>query len=639
MSNKIRETRKKLNRKIDAIKRAKNDAKNRADNFLDTYENKALKGAEDLSKTLGDFVAKKSKKLEGGINRASDVFSDLLETVEKFLSGKAIKVEPTDKLFTKQRLRQITNESANATLMSSQQIILDAVQKILFAGDGICGTNRTFGATTSVTLKPQEFDFMNILTVDPTSSVGQIVYEKESPDLGKRKMNRKLYDTFNNPYTFTSLNGNDLFSLSWDTSNQRYNVSGLGSSVSSIKTFFTDYYSSIEPVDFSGVTKTAIYMTLHGDGTEPPLFDKGWNDLNRLLAKLCALCGNPKNGKIPNATSEFNENDEDVQSYFNFDDVEGVDLDDEKDRLDKVLKFRDCNNYKIPVNPIHFEDFMFDDGNLNDAVNDVLLNSALDAHNQSNGNIPPDNFHLSIMNTFLLNLPKALIGSLLSPKYFLPFIIVYKVIVAGAGAVIKTAKEIMKVLWKLFHEIIIKLLWKFISEFWKRVKKDLLLFLVDLAASIMKKKGKRYRLMLLSLIAILTKILETGIDNCKDLYDIINKAIDLALSGFGGGFATAGISTLLLPFFLQKPGMSEDRTTIDATEKMKDAGVNVEPIFGKPNKIVDVVKSTITAYMDEQAANGYVAGSNLTATILHPNPLVGAIVIPQGMLTVGGGNF
>ena len=148
MSNKIRETRKKLNRKIDAIKRAKNDAKNKADNFLDTYENKAQKGAEDLSKTLGDFVSKKSKKLEGGVNRASDVFSDLLETVEKFLSGKAIKVEPTDKLFTKQRLRQITNESANATLMSSQQIILDAVQKILFAGDGICGTNRTFGATT-----------------------------------------------------------------------------------------------------------------------------------------------------------------------------------------------------------------------------------------------------------------------------------------------------------------------------------------------------------------------------------------------------------------------------------------------------------------------------------------------------------
>jgi hypothetical protein len=639
MSNKIKETRKKLNRKIDAIKRAKNDAKNKADNFLDTYENKAKQGAEDLSKTLGDFVSKKSKKLEGGVNRASDVFSDLLETVEKFLSGKAIKVESTDKLFTKQRLRQITNESANATLKSSQQIILDAVQKILFAGDGICGANRTFGATTSVTLKPQEFDFMNILTVDPASNVGQIVYEKESPDLGKRKMNRNLYNAFNSPYTFTSLNGNNLFSLSWDTSNQRYNVTGLGSSVTSIKTFFTDYYSSIEPVDFSGVTKTAIYMTLHGDGSEPPLFDKGWNDLNRLLAKLCALCGNPKNGKIPNATSEFNENDEDVQSYFNFDDVEGVDLDDEKDRLDKVLKFRDCNNYKIPVNPIHFEDFMFDDGNLNDAVNDVLLNSALDAHNQSNGSIPPDNFHLSIMNTFLLNLPKALIGSLLSPKYFLPFIIVYKVIVAGAGAVVKTAKEIMKVLWKLFHEIIIKLLWKFISEFWKRVKKDLLLFLVDLAADIMKKKSKRYRLMLLSLIAILAKILETGIDNCKDLYDIINKAIDLALSGFGGGFATAGISALLLPFFLQKPGMSEEKITIDATEKMKDAGVNVEPIFGKPNKIVDVVKSTITAYMDEQAANGFIAGSNLTAIIPHPNPLVGAIVIPQGLLTVGGGNF
>ena len=90
---------------------------------------------------------------------------------------------------------------------------------------------------------------------------------------------------------------------------------------------------------------------------------KGFNDLNRLLAKLCAMCGNPKNGKIPNATTEFNENDEDVQSYFDFDDVEGVDLDDEKDRLDKVLKFRDCNNFKIPINATknksHCIDFIF----------------------------------------------------------------------------------------------------------------------------------------------------------------------------------------------------------------------------------------------------------------------------------------
>ena len=478
-----------------------------------------------------------------------------------------MKVEPTDRLFTKQRLRQITNESANATLKSAQQIILEAAQKILFAGDGICGTNTTFGATTSITLSPKEFDFMNILTISPTTCSGKIVYEPVSPNKGYVKMNRSLYNTFSgNTQTFNSVNGNKLFDLLWSGDTQQYVVSGLGTSSNSIKTFLTDYYSSIEPVDFSGVTKTAIYLTLHGCGDEPPLFDKGWNDLNRLLQKLCALCGNPSNGKIPNATSEFNENDEDIQSYFNFDDVEGIDLDDEKDRLDKVLKFRDCNNFKVPVNSSHFEDFVDDDGNLNDAVNDALLNSAMDAHNQSDGNIPPDNFHLTLLNTFILNLPKALIGSVLSPKFFLPIIIIYKVVVAGVGAAIKSAKEIMKVLWKLFYYVITKLLWKFISEFWKRVKRDLLLFLVDIAATILGNKTKRYRKMLLALIAILTKILENGLDNCKDLYEMINLSIDLALSGLGGGlnggFSSSGISAFMLPFFLKKPGYSEDRATI-----------------------------------------------------------------------------
>jgi hypothetical protein len=640
MSNKIKETRKKIRQKIDAIKRAKDNAKDKANKFVDGYENKALKGADDLSKTLSDFSAKKLKKLEGGINRASDVFSDLLETVEKFVSAKNIKVESSDKLFSKQRLRQLTNESAIETLKSSQQIILEAVQKILFAGDGICGSNQTFGSTDTATLRPQEFDFMNVLTVDPTSNVGQIVYEKDSPDKGLIKMNKKLHSLFgapNTPELYKATNGNSLFSLSWDESNQRYDVAGLQGK--NIKTFFTDYYSSIEPVDFSGVTKTAIYMTLHGDGSEPPLFDKGFNDLNRLLAKLCAMCGNPKNGKIPNATTEFNENDEDVQSYFDFDDVEGVDLDDEKDRLDKVLKFRDCNNFKIPINATHFEDFVYDDGNLNDSVNDALFNAASDAHNQSEGSIPPDNFHLSILNTFILSLPKALIGSLLSPKYFLPFIIVYKILVTGVGGVIKTAKQMMKILYKLFNEIITKLLWKFINEFWRRVKKDLLVFLVDIAASILKKKGKRYRLILLSLIAILTKILESGFDTCKDLYGLINKAIDLALSGFGGGFATVGISTFLLPFFLQKPGYSEDGAVIRAIEKLEESGVPTSPIFGEDNKIIDLVKSIIGGHVEEQDTNGFIAASNTSVIIPHPSPFVGSVFIPPGLLTVGGGTF
>jgi hypothetical protein len=635
MSNKIKETRKKIKRKIDAIKRVKDNAEEDVKDFIEKYENKALKGADDLGKQLSDFSSKKIKKLEGGANRAGDVFSNLIDTIEGFLNGKGIKVEPSDTLFTKQRLRQITNESANETLKVATQILLESAQKILFAGDGICGSNKSFDNNISVTLKPQEFDFLNILSVSPTSCSGKIVYEQTST--GRIKMNTELYNAFGGGVkTFTSLTGGTVFSYTWDDTNQQYTFSDF--SGQQITRFFKDYFSSIEPVDFSGITKNAIYLTLHGCGDEPPLFDKGWNDLNRLLQKLCAMCGNPKNGKIPNATTQFNENDEDIESYFNFEDVEGIDLDDEKDRLDKVLKFRDCNNYKIPITPSHFEDFANDDGNLNDAVNDILRNAALDAHNQSDGTIPPDNFHLSILNSFILNLPKALIGSLLTPKYFLPIVLIYKAIVLMGAQVVKTAKEIMKVFWRLFNDVITKLLWKFISEFWKRVKRDLMIFLVDVASRILKNKTKRYRRMLLALIAILTKILENGIDNCKDLYDLINKAIDLALSGFGGGFASMGISTFLLPFFLQKPGYSEDRATINAVEELEKSGISTSPIFGQPNNLIPLIKAIINGHTKEQDENGFVVASNIEAVIPHPSPFVGSVVIPRGFLTVGGGN-
>jgi gas vesicle protein len=644
MANKIKEVRRKIKSKIEAIKRAKETAEDDIEKFKDKYEQQALKGAEDLSKTLGDFVSKQAKKIESGLNKKGSVFTDLIDTIEGVLSGKAIKVEPTDKLFTKQRLRQITNESANETLKVATQIMMEGAQKILFAGDGVCGTNTTFGAITSITLKPQEFDFMNILTIPPTTCSGKIVYEPTSPDKGYVKMNRNLYNTFGGtPYTFTSQSGNNLFSLGWDAPNQRYNVSGLGTT--NIKTFITDYYSSIEPVDFSGVTKTAIFLTLNGCGDEPPLFDKGWNDLNRLLQKLCALCGNPSNGKISNATTEFNENDEDIQSYFNFDDVEGIDLDDEKDRLDKVLKFRDCNNFKVPINTTHFEDFVDDDGDLNDAVNDALLNAASDAHNQSDGKNPPDNFHLTLLSMFIVNLPKALIGSVLSPKYFLPIIIIYKAVVAGVGAIVKTAKEIMKIFWKLFYYVITKLLWKFISEFWKRIKRDLLLFLIDIAASILTKKKKRYRKMLLALIAILTKIIQDGLNNCKDLYEMINLAIDLALSGIGGalglgggGFASTGISPFLLPFFLKKPGYSEDKATINVIEKLEEAGISTAPIFGEPNKIIPFVKAVISGHVEEMDDNSFIAVANKEVVIPVPG-LSGPLVIPPGIIVSGGGTF
>ena len=628
MASKIKEQKSKIKSKIEAVKRIADDGEKsfneKSDKFLkDLPTTDALFG-----KKLSDFAEKRKKKKENN----KDIFGELIDTVEGFL-GTNNKIEINEKSTNKQRLRQHTNDSINETLRSSKKIVMDSVKKVLFAGDGICGTNKSLNS--SVTISPSEFDFMNILTVSPVSNSGKIVYE-DNKDRGLVKMNQLLYSGFTSPQTFYTKDPDPIFDITWNSSTQKYTFDNFN--VTKVDEFLTTYYTNIEFLDISGVTKTAMLMTLQGDGTEPPLFDKGFNDLNRLLAKLCALCNNPTStGTNQNPTTEFNENDEDIEFYFDFDNVEGIDLDDESARYKKVLRFRDCNDFESVADTSHFEDFVYlsNKKNLNDAVNNALLNAASAAHETSDSSIPQDNFHLSLLNTFILNLPKALIGSVLAPKYMLPIVIIYKSVVAGAGGLVESAKEIMKKLSKLFNEIIRNLLWKFIAEFWKRIKIDLLNFLQKLALKILKNKAKRYFVIITSLIALLTKLLELGLDNCDSLFKIISQSIDLALKGGSVGVGPQIPGFLLgLSHFL--PGYSADRAYLNITEKLESSGISVGNIFGEENNLNSLVKSIIDGHTEETDANSFIQVS--TQEVIIPSP-VGPIIIPPGIINSSGKMF
>jgi hypothetical protein len=632
MASKIKDQKSKIKSKIDAVKRIADDGeksfKEKSDKFLkDLPTTDALFG-----KKLSDFAAKRKKKNENN----KDIFGELIDTVEGFL-GTNNKIEINEKSTNKQRLRQHANDSVHETLMSSKTIVMDSVKKVLFSGDGICGNNRTL-SSEPIELSPSEFDFMNILTVSPSSNSGKIVYEQPSPDKGLVKMNRELYNTFSNGlFEFKTKDDTKLFGLSWDQGTQKYTVTGLTANPTNTEQFLTDYYNNIEFLDISGVTKTAMLMTLQGDGTEPPLFDKGFNDLNRLLAKLCAICNNPQSTDSTlnqNANTQFNENDDDIEFYFDFDDVEGIDLDDENARYKKVLRFKDCDNFEVPSDSNNFEDFVYlsNKKNLNDAVNSALLNAAASASAEST--VPLDNLHISLLNTFILNLPKALIGSVLAPKYFLPIVIVYKSVVAGAGALVLSAKEIMKKLSKLFNEIVKNLLWKFISEFWKRVKIDLLNFLQRLALKILKNKTKRYYVIVSTLIALLTKILELGLDNCADLFKLITQSIDLALKG---GNIKIPIPGFLLGLAHNLPGYSTDRAQLNIVEKLEASGISTSPIFGESNNLNALVKSIIDGNTEETDANSFIQVS--TQEVIIPTPFGLPIIIPPGIINSSGKMF
>jgi hypothetical protein len=624
--SKLKDTKSKLKSRLEIIKKINDDPNSLVDSISDKYL-KDLPSTDQLfGKKLDDFLSKAKRKKEN----KKDIFGELLEMAEGFLSsGK--KVETSDKLFSKGKLKQHALTASRHTLDSGKDIVLTSVKKVFFAGDGICGSNLTLSGI-NVKIKPEEIDLMNILTVDPSTSTGQIVYEPTTTNNGKEKVNRELYSIFSGgTYQFDSNNNNTLFKAQWDQSNQEFNVTDFNGL--DAETFFNDYYSTIELPDIQHITKTAMLMTIQGDGSDNPLFNKGMNSVNRLLQKLMAVCGTPTRKdelKNQNAVDMFNETDEDIESYFDFDDVEGIDLDDEDSKFRKVLKFVDCDNFETPVNPSTIEDFVYFSNKkpLNELVDSTLSRTSTQAQLDSNSNIPQINFNLNLMNSFILNLPKALISSLLTPKIFLPIIIVYKIVKAITGQTINV-KLLMRTLSKLFNEIIKQLLWKFIQEFWKLVKIELMAYVMKIVKKILKNKKKRYITIVKALIAFLLKALETKLDNCYALFSAVFSAITAALSAP----VSLNVPNVLLLLSEGLPGYSSDRAFMNAMERISASGVKTEAIFGETNNIGTIVKSLIDGHTEEMDTNSFVKITLKGGAL--PGPSGGAAIIPGTIAGVG----
>jgi len=631
--SKTKRLKKEIKSKLEVIKKINDDPKKVSQDLYDAYL-KDLPSTEQLfGKKFGDFLEKRRKKKENNQN----IFSEILDIAESFLSKNSPKGR-TDKLFSKNRLKKHSIDSATIVLRSSEEIISRNIKQTFFVAEGICGADSTI-LTDSITLKPKEFDFLNLLTVDPNSDVVNISYEPTKPVPNKEKVNRRLFDTFvSGPYQFDSQNNNTLFTLNWNAGNQEYIVNGLTQGlpgIVNVEDFFNDYYSTIELPDIQEITKNAMFLTLFGGNGDNPAFQKGVNYLNRLISKLFSICGSPKQGQSlkQNAVDMFNENDEDIEFYFNFDDIEGIDIDDENNRFRKVLKFRSCNDFEVPVDTTILEDFVYLSNNTNstDLVNKTLNNMAKSAFDNSDGSIPQINFEINLFSNFILELPKALVMSLLTPKIFLPVIIIYKLFKATVGAVLEI-KDIMKKLNKLFNNIIKELFWLFLREFWKLLKMDLLMFIQQIAQKILKNKYKRYLTIIRSIISILQQILIKPPDNCFDIFNLILTTINNSLRG---GISNA-IPALLLSFSDRLPGYSQDRAYMNIAERIQAAGIPLEPLFGEANTLPSILKSIIDGHTEEEDKNGFIAVGNKFFALPVPPLGAGPMVFPPGIISAFG---
>jgi hypothetical protein len=594
---------------------------------------------------LKSKLAKKQSKLSKQKNK-KNIFEEVISVVNKLLEA-GRPVNDPDRFQSTQRLRQHVLDSVDVTRNSARQILMDCVKNAFFANDGICGTDRFMEGEgmDRVLISPKEIDFLNMFKVSPDSDYGRIMYENPKRTYGNKvQINYSLYNTFigsgnTTPYgyefQYDTPGNKTLFTSTWIPNDQSFEITGLtqpikiGGVVTSygkvnVGDFFNDYYSNMEMPDLNEIVKKGMLMTLKAcsasidktgvnvggsfTGMEnsldfAPSLDEAINNLERMLNKLFAFCNDgPITGITP--TNLFHDQEEDEEFYFNFDDVEGIDLDDEDARRRKVLKFKDCSNFEVPYNTVHIEDFVYLEGRVDRRswIDGALNKAASDAYEQSNFAIDLPSFQISINLSFILNIPKAMIMSVISPKMFLPLVIIYKQFVALAKNLIIDVKELMKKIKKIFICIIKELFWKFIREFWQRVKVDLKNFLKRIIRRIIRDKLKRYQLVIGALIGLLIQILETGLDSCQALIAAIGAAINGALDAGG-----INIPNPLLALAGRLPGFSSVKTDMDITEKMQNMGIPTGDVNGEPNYHVLSSSAQIQGLADNLAVTPFMS--------------------------------
>jgi hypothetical protein len=618
--------------KLGAIRNSFADKKTIVEDVFDRYARDIESFNQNYGKKLDEYLSKRKKKKES----KKDIFSELIDIVENFISIDD-SFRTNDKFAIRQKLKNYARQSLEITLLTTKETIQENVKKIFFAGEGICGANATI-PDNNIVIKPKELDFLNMFTIDPSSNMGQIVYEPSAPDIGKQKVNRKLYESFNSgQYNFLKNDGSTLFTSTWNVANQEFQISGLKqSAIVEVNDFFNDYFSSIEMPDLTGITKTAMMLTIQGDGSEPLQFKVGLNNLDRLLTKLFSVCGSKKNRdelKNQNPIDSFDENEEVIEDYFDFDNIDDVDFETEDALFRNVLKFVDCDNFEIPINPEIIEDFVFlaNKRTLEDLVDETLEKTANDAVEQSNESISKQTFNISLINKFILNLPKALVMNVLSPKLFLPIVVIYKLFKAAANQIIDV-KDLMKKLSKLFYGIIKDLFWKFVRTFWSFIKSELLLFVRFIVSQILKNKYKRYVNILTSIFESIKDIKIGSIDNCQNLFDSILKTIEKALAAKGG----FNLSGFLLSNSDLVPELNRQKLLLGAVEFLESNNISTQDIYGQKNNILTLVESVFDSFLTNIDKSSYVKGGNKTTIIPTQT---GPIVIPQGIITFAGKLF
>jgi hypothetical protein len=576
-----------------------NDIKSRISALKTT--NEVLSDFENARKEVKDNLEQVEKNVIDAVDQVKDmknrakreVKNQLEALLEIFFSSSGNGNESTNYL----------KSSFVRTLNRVEPVLKQLVSELMIDCAG-CSEEQQYDPNKKIYIKLSSIDLSKqLLNYKPDIDDGKLLYEPKIAVNGEfpYSMNRELWnriqkeDQFfsseNNNTFFLGKSGQELFDMKYVKQNEygetgdflEIQLKNRANNLNNISTFLSDYYSSINVIDFNAVYTRLIDLIF---GSFSMKTNVGYDELvvqgklSLIIQRILGLCYDSKNEIDVSGISKLSELDNIDESFFQFTNIDLRKINQACNNIKNgVVEFEDCENVKLPVDPDQTLNILQEitfvlgkDANTNeiDKLVDKLTNAS--KNNSEWRKRFPNQFdlELEIDKDFLKRLPLAIVLSLFSPKVLLGIFIMLKSMGNEIVDLIESATDFIKKFIKCLSKLISKIQAIFIEQLFNLLKRDLLNLISKMVTEISKQKIAKKYILITKLVAILALLVKAAIDwrQCKSVLDEILAILNLImLSG------RSGISPLLLAAADFLPGYSAVRALSNVVEEYQKSGL------------------------------------------------------------------
>ena len=497
------------------------------------------------------------------------------------------------KSLIKKIIKKISTDSPKITKIIIEELFRAINCETDFSLDGI-----------SLEFSPEEIDFFDLLKVDPSTTQGRVLYEKQPTSVTTfpYPTNKFIYESTVNTsqYTYSSVNGLDLFDIQFDQFTQKFSLTFKNVTVTD---FVAYYYSSFELFNTKELMSDLLDMlfgVISADVSTKRV--ESFAELNRLMQGIASLCGNfyeqdalLKESLIDGLSTE------DENHSFDFDDEDTRYIQEEFNlRVNRLYKLVDCGNFESEMNPDMLMDTLLDldsDDLSDNEVMESFLNS-LGANMEQDSGFDIPTINLNFNKDIFKQIPKVIVSKVLSPKSVLPFILITKAI-DEAKEQSKNVVEFARNNNRFVTRVSTRIFDMYKEEIRKEIEVRLTNLIKDIVSHIAKQQLRARYAMILALIGAIEKLSKQDLSTCagilRGLLSLLNLKTGIPL----------GIPFPLAYGAYAREGANATRAfnnTIDGLQKM---GYNVGAMpDGSPNKHVLGMDAQLKGLMKEMTENG-----------------------------------